>query len=347
MTDAAAFVNKLTESRRLLIDARSEKEFLHAHIPGAINIPLLNNEHRHLIGIEYKQKGREAAVILGFKLAGPLFHSYIEKAKSLTNEREILIYCWRGGMRSGIMAWLMEMAGFRVSLLKGGYKAFRNFVLSQFSVNRKIVIVGGNTGSGKTEALKELASLGEQVIDLEALAHHRGSAFGSLGLPPQPSTEQFENYLGLQWYCTDPDRIVWVEGESRSIGRIKIPDELFDQLQSAPLLEIICTRYERMRRILNDYGDFPKEDLATCTKRLQKKLGHLRMTLALEALKEGRMKDWINILLDYYDLNYQYSLSLRNSSVRQEVFKQEKENNAVLAQRLIQAAKNLNTTIDA
>ena len=347
MLDASTFVKKLTESKWLLIDARSEKEFLHAHVPGAINIPLLNNEHRHLIGIEYKQKGREAAVILGFKLAGPLFHTFIEKAKSLTQEREVLVYCWRGGMRSGIMAWLLEMSGFRVSLLKGGYKAFRNFVLGQFGLSRRIIIVGGNTGSGKTEVLQELARASEQVIDLEALAHHRGSAFGSLGLPPQPSTEQFENYLALQWFCLDPDRIVWVEGESRSIGRIKIPDDLFEQLQSAPLLEIICTRYERLHRILNDYGDFPKEDLATCTRRLQKKLGHLRMTLALESLRDGRLKDWINILLDYYDLNYQYSLSLRNSSVRQEVFKQEKEDSGVLAQRLIQAANNLNTTIDA
>ena len=157
------FLNKFDNEGLLLIDARSELEFTHAHIPGAVNIPLLNNEHRHLVGIEYKKKGREAAVSLGFELVGPHFHEYIKKANELSDKKEAMIYCWRGGMRSSIMAWLLSMAGFKVFLLKGGYKSFRNLILSQFTLPRKILILGGHTGCGKTDLLKELKKLGEEI----------------------------------------------------------------------------------------------------------------------------------------------------------------------------------------
>ena len=158
----------------------------------------MNNEHRHLVGIEYKKNGREAAVLLGFKLAGPLFHEFIEKANANSENKVAMVYCWRGGMRSSIMSWILSMAGFKVTLLKDGYKSFRNFILEQFNRTIQLIIIGGHTGCGKTDILKALRKMGEQVIDLEELAHHKGSAFGALGLPEQPTNEFFElNFIVL------------------------------------------------------------------------------------------------------------------------------------------------------
>lgn len=298
----------------LTLDVRSEKEFEHAHIPGAVNIPLMNNEHRHLVGIEYKKKGREAAVSLGFKLVGPKFHEFIEQVNKLKKSNEIFIYCWRGGMRSGIMAWLLTMAGNKVTLLKGGYKSFRGLILQTLTTQKKIKIIGGHTGCGKTEILEDLRKTGEQTIDLEKLANHRGSAFGQLGLPPQPSNEQFENMLALEWMNVHDELPVWIEAESRSIGTVKIPDATFAQMQSAPLFEVISSRERRMKRILDEYGKFSKEELAACTTKIRKRLGNLRLTEALNALEQDRLNDWLDILLDYYDSTYSYSLNERRPS---------------------------------
>lgn len=330
------FIKKYESDPVLLLDARSEKEFDHAHIPGAVNLPLLNNENRHLIGIEYKKNGREAAVALGFKLVGPVFHEFIEKAKKLTDRKQIMIYCWRGGMRSGIMSWILSMAGYKVTLLNGGYKSFRNYILDQFKTNRNIIIVGGNTGSGKTDVLKELRLLGMQTIDLENLANHRGSAFGNLGLPPQPSTEYFENLLGLQWKNTDSSQILWIEGESRTIGRVKIPDDVFNQLQAAPMMELKCTKEFRKKRIIDEYGVFKKEELAECTSKLKKKLGNLRLSEALHALEAGDLDAWLEILIKYYDDNYTYSMEGRNALERTVVNVEMNESLAQVANRLIQ-----------
>ena len=154
------FIRKYEHERPLLIDARSESEYFHAHFPGAVNIPLLNNEHRHLVGTEYKKNGREAAVLLGFKLAGPLFHEFIEKANANSENKVAMVYCWRGGMRSSIMSWILSMAGFKVTLLKDGYKSFRNFILEQFNRTIQLIIIGGHTGCGKTDILKALRKMG-------------------------------------------------------------------------------------------------------------------------------------------------------------------------------------------
>ncbi len=324
------------DEKILLIDVRSEKEFDHAHIPGAINIPLLNNEHRHLVGIEYKKKGREAAVALGFELVGPHFHEFIKKVNELTDKKEVMIYCWRGGMRSSIMSWLLSMAGYQTLLLKGGYKSFRRIILSQFSIQKKIMIVGGHTGSGKTEILNEMKKTGEQVIDLEGMANHRGSAFGQLGLPPQPTNEFFENLLGCLWRKIDSKKTVWLEAESHSIGQIKIPDEVFMQLQSAPLIELICSREFRKKRILEEYGVFPKNELAECTIKLRKRLGNLRLTEALNALDQDRLSDWLEVLIEYYDKTYSHSLQERKSTKKISIEVNDGEKMNELAKRLVE-----------
>ncbi len=340
VVNISEFLDAIGEESVLLIDARSEKEFDHAHIPGAINIPLLNNEHRHLVGMEYKKKGREAAVALGFKLVGPHFHRFIEDVKNLTDKKNVCLYCWRGGMRSGIMSWILSMAGFRVKLLKGGYKSFRNHILSQFSLRKKVMIVGGHTGSGKTEILKSLGVNGEQIIDLEALAHHRGSAFGALGMKPQPSTEQFENLLGLSWSKVDDAKTVWLEGESRMIGVVKIPDELFNQLQSAPVMEIISSDERRKKTIMSEYGKFSNDQLAECTSRLKKKLGGLRLTQALNALNENDYGAWLDLMFEYYDKNYSFSMQERTSKQRIPVTINDDEKFDEIAARMIALSRN-------
>ncbi len=307
-----AFLNALGSPQNILIDARSPKEYKHAHIPGAINVALLNDEHREQVGITYKKEGREAAVVKGFELVGPLFADIIKEVKTFAEGKDLLIYCWRGGMRSGILSWLLGMSGFKVQLLDGGYKCYRNWVLDTLKVQRRMIILGGKTGSGKTELLHHLQLKGEQVLDLEKLASHKGSSFGALGQDPQPSNEHFENLLFRDLRILEEEKLVWIENESRSIGSVKIPDPLFNQMRDAAVVEVEIPLEIRKSRILNEYGNFPVEHLKICTERLEKRLGGLRLKLCLAALNEGRMHDWLDYLLEYYDETYSYGMSLRD-----------------------------------
>lgn len=308
------FLSNYKNSGALLLDARSPKEYRHAHIPSAINVPLLNDEQREKVGITYKKEGREAAVEMGFELVGPHFAEKIREVKSLSSTKELYIYCWRGGMRSGILGWLLSTSGFSVYLLEGGYKSYRSLVLDSIKVPRNIIVLGGKTGSGKTELLHHLEKIGEQTIDLEKLAAHRGSSFGALGQAPQPTNEHFENLLYEELAMKDANSVLWLENESRSIGSIKMPDSLFDQMRVAPVLEVDVPIEIRKDRILADYGDFPVAKLKECTARLEKRLGGLRLKLCLQALDENRKRDWLDFLLEYYDETYAYGMSLRDKS---------------------------------
>ncbi len=319
----------------LLLDVRSEKEYGHAHVPGAINIPLLNNVHRHEVGIVYKEEGREAAVIRGFELAGPLFASMIKKVRSQCESAKVFLYCWRGGMRSSIMAWLLELSGYRPVLLKGGYKAFRSEALRSFSQYHKLIVLGGKTGSAKTELLSHLAAAGESCIDLETMANHKGSAFGALGMPPQPSNEHFENLLFMRLSTLSGDSQIWIENESRSIGSNKIPDAFFEQMRKAPVIEVNMSATRRKARILKEYGEFPDDLLAGCTSRLQKRLGGLNLNIALNALAENQKDLWLDILLKYYDENYAYGMSQRDSGLVKTLTVTDEESMAGIVSRLI------------
>ena len=335
------FLNQLQNDGKLLIDVRSENEYLHAHIPGAVNIPLLNNEHRILVGTCYKQKGREAAVRLGFELVGPLFHSFIAKVDELQKGRELLVYCWRGGMRSGIMSWLLSMSGYQVNTLKGGYKFFRRYVFESLAQPKRVVILGGHTGTGKTKFLKLLKDAGEQVVDLEGLANHRGSAFGQIGLPPQPMNEHFENLLALEWRNVLADRPVWIEAESRSIGRIKIPDVFYPMFMSAPVVELDVSIEKRIDNILADYGKFDKAELANCTRKIEKRLGNQRMKECLHLLEENRMEEWVELLLIYYDKQYAHSLAERKSLSRVKIVAGSADKDEHVVAQLIHAGQKI------
>lgn len=302
-----------------VLDVRSPAEYAQGHIPGAISFPLFTDAERAQVGTCYKQEGRDAAVELGFAIAGPKFAGFIQQAKELVSsfqresgrDRRLRVHCWRGGMRSGAVAWVLEMAGFEVTTLVGGYKAFRRWVLQSFEEPRPIVIVGGMTGTGKTDLLHALAEMGEQVLDLEGVAHHRGSSFGSLMLPPQPTNEQFENQVALQWARFIPQRRVWIEAESKSIGLCRVPNALFDQMDQSPILEVVRPTSERLALLVNLYAQAPLDGLITATERIRKRLGGVRTQEAIALLQEHRFAEAFELMLFYYDRTYQYDLQRR------------------------------------
>ena len=312
--DIDKFLDLSGEGRGVILDVRSEKEFERAHIPGALSLPLLSNADRHEVGIIYKSAGRQAAVLEGFTRVGPRFHDIIRKGMELTGGKDVFIYCWRGGMRSNITAWLLQMAGLRVTLLRGGYKSFRRKILEELDRPRSIVVLGGKTGSGKTEILLRLKAKGASVIDLEGLASHKGSAYGLLGMPPQPTQEQFENLLGMELMHFPADQPLWLENESRLIGRLVLPARLFDLMRNSIVAEVNVRRSQREQRILLEYGIFPAEDLAIHTRRIGKRLGPLLLKEALQHLDRNDLGAWLNIVLDYYDNSYTYSNNMRNPS---------------------------------
>lgn len=307
------FIQLLKKGESVLLDARSSKEYNKAHIPGAQSLPLLDDEHRAIIGTIYKQEGREAAVLKGFELVGPLFHEKIKKAKQLAEGRPVLIYCWRGGMRSNIMAWLLQMAGMKVTLLKDGYKTYRHWALELFESLPPIVVLGGKTGSGKTEMLAVLSRLGEDTIDLEKLANHRGSAYGHLGMPEQPTQEMFENMLAWELADKAGSKGLWLENESRSIGKVMLPNPVYDAIRNAPVVEMDVSIEVRKKRILVDYGSFPVEALIERTECLTKRLGGQHVKAAVAHLRANEFSEWLDIVLHYYDKAYQHGNNERNA----------------------------------
>lgn len=291
-----------------ILDVRSPGEFEQAHIPSAKSFPLFDNDERAEVGTCYKQQGRDEAVELGLKFVGPKLADFVAKAKMLSPDRALRVHCWRGGMRSGSMAWLLETAGFSVTTLQGGYKAFRQWVRETLATPKPIISLGGMTGTGKTVILEALAAAGEQILDLEGMANHRGSSYGALGLPPQPSTEHFENLVAIAWAKLSADRPIWIEAESRQIGRCRVPPELFEPMMQAPVIQVMRSRPERVAHLLQDYGEADRDGLIAATERLQKKLGGLRTKEAIAAIQANNLAPAIEIVLDYYDQAYTYDL---------------------------------------
>ncbi|MEO5912450.1 MAG: tRNA 2-selenouridine(34) synthase MnmH [Pelobium sp.] len=296
----------------IVVDVRTPLEFQQGHIPGAVNIPIFTNEERVVVGTTYKQQGRQPAILLGFELTGPKWAHFIRQAEELAPDKKIMVHCWRGGMRSGAMAWSFDLYGFEVSTLKGGYKAFRRSGIDSFSENYPFVILSGSTGSAKTKILQEMKALGEQVIDLEDLAQHQGSAFGSMGKLIQPSQEQFENLLGVELKKMDLSKRIWLEDESVTIGKKVIPKPIWDQMRKATVIKIDVSKEERIEFLNEDYGNLDKDFLKESVLRITKRLGPLETKLTLQAIEEGRMKDFINQVLVYYDKTYAKGIKNRS-----------------------------------
>ncbi len=290
---------------------RSPGEYEYGHIPVAHSLPLFTNEERAIIGTAYKQVSRELAVNKGLEFFGPKMKDLAESAKKINSGTTFLVHCWRGGMRSGSVAWLLELYGFKVYLLKGGYKSFRNFALESFSEDRKMLVLGGRTGSGKTLILKELEKLGEQIIDLEHLAHHKGSSFGALGEAPQPTQEMFENELFFQLLKSDKNKTVWLEDESNRIGARTIPQSIFEKMRACKNVFIDLPFEVRSEYLTQEYGKFKSEDLKDAIKRIEKRLGGLATKTAIEAIDSGDIKQAFELCLIYYDKTYTYGKNKR------------------------------------
>ena len=287
-----------------IIDVRTPLEFEHASIPGAFNIPIFSNEERVLVGTCYKQQSREEAILLGFDLTGPKWSTFIKEALKIAPDKKIGVHCWRGGMRSGAMAWSLSLYGFEVYLLEGGYKRFRNWVLDQFKEEYPLLVLGGMTGSGKTNTLIELKKLNQQVIDLEDIAQHQGSAYGSMGKLIQPSQEHFENILASQLVKTDRTKAIWVEDESLSIGKCFIPNPFFKQMRETNLFKIEVPFQKRVDFLVEEYGKLNKEFLIERTLKIGKRLGPLQTKEAIQAIEADQMDVFIKMVLVYYDKTY-------------------------------------------
>lgn len=301
-----------------VIDVRSPKEYSHAHIPGAFNIPLFSDEERARVGTLYKQKGREEAILCGLDLVGPKLGDLVRESKKIAKDNQVLIHCWRGGMRSESMAWLLSTAGLITKTLTGGYKTYRRHIKSEFEKKAKFIVLGGMTGCGKTEILIELQKKNEQVIDLEGLANHKGSAFGSLGQQEQCSTEHFENLLFNIWKKMNLNQTIWIEDESQAIGKIRIPEEIFAQIRQSHTISISVPKHLRINRLLKEYGNFDKELLIQSILKIKKRLGGLNTSNAIEAINNQDIATAIDISLNYYDKTYRYGLERReNHSIHQ------------------------------
>jgi tRNA 2-selenouridine synthase len=323
-----------------ILDVRSPGEYQHAHIPGAISFPLFTDEERKIVGTTYKQQSREEAIKIGLDFFGPTMKEKIIAAEKILSSfyktenprsKTLLVHCWRGGMRSAAIAWLLDLYGFTVYTLAGGSKRYRNWVLEQVGKPYSLRVVGGYTGSGKTELLQALAAAGQPVIDLEKIASHKGSAFGSIGLPKQPGQEQFENNLAgaLQSLVERFPGIsnespssadspsIWIEDESQRIGLVNLPGMFWATMRQSPVYFLEIPFEERLEHIVAEYGALDKTALLDATSRITKKLGHLQAQQVADFLGENNIRSAFEILLRYYDKLYAKSLQNRNALEKQ------------------------------
>lgn len=303
-----------------LLDVRSPAEYAGGHIPGALSMPLFSDEERAVVGTLYKQQGPQPAFLRGLELAGSKLRWYAERAQQLAPQGRLMLHCWRGGQRSASLGWLLQQAGFEVKLLQGGYKAYRQQLLADLSAARNpMLIIGGYTGSGKTLVLQQLAAHAASVIDLEQLAHHKGSAFGALGEQPQPTVEQFENDLHLAWRSLIPAKTTWLEDESRSIGRVYLPDPFWRQMLKSPLIFLEIPIAARIEQLVGAYAHFGQQQLEDSFQRIAKRLGGQHVKAALEALEKSDFAAAAAIALQYYDKAYLHSLRHRDASTIRKV----------------------------
>lgn len=343
-----------TSKEHIVLDVRSPAEYNHAYIPGAVSLPLFSDEERKIVGTAYKQESREKAIKLGLDFFGPKMRKMVEEVEAMcssqnafgrdTNSalpvtKSVFIYCWRGGMRSGAVSWLLGLYGFKVYTLAGGYKAFRNLVLKTFEQPFHFKILGGYTGSGKTLILQELQKKGETIIDLEELARHKGSAFGNIQMPAQPTQEMFENLLAEELikrasinfdtsiinnendltepaahsFHATPGPAIWLEDESQRIGNLNLPMAIWETMRLSPLYFLEIPFEERLEYIVREYGHCEVQKLIDATHRISRRLGGLETKNAVSFFEQGNIKEAFRILLCYYDKRYLKGLHSREN----------------------------------
>lgn len=327
------------EPERLpLLDVRSPGEYRAGHLIGALSLPLFSNEERAEVGTLYKQSSPDVAFLRGLEIAGAKMRFFVEEARSLVSKPALAIHCWRGGQRSASMAWLLEKAGFEVQVIEGGYKAARKWgrtLMEQMA--SRFVVLGGPTGSGKTKVLNILASSGQHVIDLEQLANHKGSAFGGLGEEPQPTSEQFENALVNELHqIPDDSKPIWLENESKGIGKVFLPALFYKVLQQAPLWQLDIPIEHRTTQLVADYGCFSSAELRSAFDNIRKRLGGQHYLAAITALENANFAKAARIALVYYDKSYAYGLNQRTGPMAGTIAAQSTDAE-VIAQQILHA----------
>ena len=297
-----------------VVDVRSEGEYDNGHIPFAVNIPLLNNKERVVVGTTYKNQGQLEAINAGFRLVGPRLGDLIETSRRIGDE--FIVHCWRGGMRSANFCRFMEMARISTHQLEGGYKAYRRAAIGSFKTPFHFIAICGYTGSGKSEILRAIGEQGEQILDLERIAHHKGSVFGGLMMPPQPSTEQFENNLFESILKLDPTKRIWIEDESIAIGKIFLPKDLWLRMTNSSLFEINVHKETRIARLVTEYGMADPNEFLDAMTKISRKLGGQHFNTAKEKLLLKDMSSVIDILLTYYDKAYRNGLENKKDRIK-------------------------------
>ena len=306
------------EQGSVVLDVRTPGEYAAGHLPGAVSFPLFTDEERPRVGTAYKQECKQVAVDLGLELVGPKLRNMAGRARALFEAQEtrtpLLVHCWRGGMRSGSVDWLLRTAEVPAARCHGGYKACRAVLRETFQTARPYLVLGGMTGTAKTDVIHALADQKERTLDLEGMARHFGSSFGNLDAHPQPTTEQFSNDLAWALRALDRDSRdgpVWVENESRSIGWVQMPEDFHKRLRSAPVLELERTEDDRISHLLSMYGEADEEALVQAFERIRTKLGGQHANAAIAHIREGRLAEAARIALVYYDKTYRHGLDKR------------------------------------
>ncbi len=298
-----------------VIDVRSPSEFAHDHIPGAINAPVLDDEQRIVIGTLHKQDSAFAAKRRGAVLVARNIADHIERLFSdKPREWQPLIYCWRGGQRSGAMTHVLGKVGWRARQLEGGYRAYRRQVIADLEVLPQAFqwrVITGSTGSGKSRLLGHIAAAGGQALDLEALACHRGSVLGGLPHAPQPSQKMFESHLWSALRSLDPQRPVFVEAESKKVGEVRLPDALITTMRSAPCFRLELPLQERVRLLRDDYAHYEQDPAALITQLecLIALHGRQRIEEWIGSIHAGRWEELVEqLLVQHYDPAYERSV---------------------------------------
>ncbi|MFW5789622.1 MAG: tRNA 2-selenouridine(34) synthase MnmH [Bacillota bacterium] len=311
------------DKNTLFIDVRSPAEFKEATIPGAINIPVFSNQERAEVGRIYHQQGKKAARLKGVEFLSPKLPDYMEKLNQLTEKYKTLIaFCARGGMRSEALVTLASLAGIKLNKYPGGYKSYRQKVIQElkdFQLNSKLVVLHGHTGVGKTEILHKLNERGYPILDLEKLAGHRGSAFGSIGLDGTHNQKKFDSLLLNKLEKINGSKYIFLESESKRIGYSVLPDFLLEAMESGIHILVRSSLEARVARIYQEYSheyesnseefkERVRESLAGIDKYLIRKIGKDGKQKLLDYLESGDFEDFIKLILTgYYDKFYSYA----------------------------------------
>ena len=315
LTITAAEAIARLDSFDTLIDARSEGEYAEDRVPGAVNWPSLTDEERKLVGTEYKQVSpfvarKRGAALVARNVAAHIEREVLDKPKHW----QPLIYCWRGGQRSGSLALVLDQIGFKVHLIEGGYREYRRAVLAdlqQLPLRFQYRVVCGKTGSGKSRLLKAMREHGAQVLDLEGLANHRGSVLGLVPGSPQPGQKQFDSRVWDALRRFDPARTVWIESESKKVGELRVPEALVERMRESPCLRVELPLDARVALLMEDYDFFVKDVPAFCERldALRALRGNEVIKGWQEAAKAGRIEDVVReLLVKHYDPVYLQSM---------------------------------------